>query len=66
MKPKKMDKKKKTIINVLLVLITITLFLLGYYSKTADLSQILYISGIVIGFWTIMSLFKIKRFATED
>ncbi len=58
--------KRKNIINVLLVVITATIFLLGYYLNNPDLTQILYIAGVVIGFWAIMRIFKIKQLATKD
>ncbi len=58
--------KGKNIINILLVIITATLFLIGYYSNNADYTQVLYIVGVVIGFWAIMRIFKIKQLATKD
>lgn len=58
--------KRKNITNIFLVLIAATLFLLGYYLNNAELSQILSIAGVVILFWSIMRIFKIRRFATED
>lgn len=58
--------KRKNIINFFLVLVATTLFILGYYLNNAELSQILSIAGVVILFWAIMRIFKIKRFATED
>ncbi len=58
--------ERKNIINVLLVVITATIFLLGYYLNNPDLTQILYIAGVVIGFWAIMRIFKIKQLATKD
>jgi len=57
--------KRKNITNIFLVLGAATLFLLGYYLNN-ELSQILSIAGVVILFWSIMRIFKIRRFATED
>ena len=58
--------KRRHIINILLVIITIILFLLGYFSSNPDYTQILYIVGVVIGFWAIMRIFKIKQLATKN
>lgn len=58
--------KRKNITNIFLVLVAAILFLLSYYLNNAELSQILSIVGVVILFWAIMRIFKIKRFATED
>ena len=58
--------KRKNVFNVLLVVITATLFLIGYYLNNRDISQILSIAGVVMGFWAVMRIFKIKPFATKD
>lgn len=58
--------KWKNIRNILIVVIIATLFLIGYYSNNPDYTQILYIVCVVIGFWAIMRIFKIKQFATKD
>lgn len=58
--------KKTNITNILLIILTAILFLAGYYLNNPDFSQISYIAGVVIGFWAIMRIFKIKRLASED
>jgi len=58
--------RKKSIINILLFLIALALVIFGYYINNPDYSQISYVFAVVIGFWAIMRIFKIKQIATKD
>lgn len=58
--------KKKSIIDILLFILAIALVFFGYYTNNPDYSQISYLFAVVIGFWAIMRIFKIKQIATKD
>lgn len=58
--------KKKSAINLLLVILTLIFILLGYYISDTDVSRIFYLFAVVFGFWSVMRIFNIKQIATKD